>query len=90
MERRKDEGEGMKWCCVMVFVSRSKAEIDISRTHLYFLYVCLGEEATAATEAETDYEVFLIFRRRMRTAEEEKKSPRPQQMFKWETEILYV
>ena len=35
--------------------------------------MCLGEEATAATEAETDYEVFLIFRRRMRTAEEEKK-----------------
>ena len=81
----------MKWCSV-VFVSRSEEEIDISRTHLYFLYVCLGEEATAATEAETDYEVFLLFRRRMRrrTAEEEKKSPRAQQMFKWETEILYV
>ena len=50
----------MKWCSV-VFVSRSEAEIDISRTHLYFLYVCLGEEATAATEAETDYEVFRFF-----------------------------
>ena len=56
----------------------------------FYLRMCLGEEATAATEAETDYEVFLIFRRRMRTAEEEKKSPRPQQMFKWETAILYV
>ena len=72
----EDEGEGMKWCCVIniLCIMEQGRNRHIQDTTLLFICV-LGRGSNSRDRSGNrlrSFSVFLIFRRRMRTAEEEK------------------